>query len=163
MKNLCIDCGYEYEYDTSKPLGSSSVRCCKCRRKDSLKNKKKELLNIAGKGSIQCRKCGYGNSVHALNLMDGINTLEKLSSQEKAATQFILCNNCKTEVEANEVEFKVVSKNYPIEVDFFTREVVVVRKQIKPIVEYHHEFQDVEITTGGSEARSVSKKAKRLN
>lgn len=162
MKNLCIDCGSEYEYDYSRPLGSSSSRCAKCRKRDTIKAKKMALLMIAGVSSTQCRKCGYNNSIHALNLIDGVATLCDQTPEEKATTQFILCNNCKAEVEANEVEFKVTSKSYPISVEFYIREVKIVRTQIKPSVEYHQDYESVEVASDVGEVRQVSHKTKRI-
>ncbi len=162
--NICLDCGEDYNYDPSNPLGASSTRCPKCRKRDSVKNKKLKLFLIAGHGVAKCRKCGYNNSINALNLIDGVSFLDPPSPEVKAKQQFILCNNCKAEIDSHEIEFKVTnSKVTPIEVSFFLREVKVIRTEIKPSVEYHHDYQEVEIADNGGENARVVGKTKRIS
>lgn len=161
--NICLDCGGDYSYDPNKPLGASSSRCSKCRKRDTIKQKKIALLMIAGHGVLQCRKCGYSRCTSALLLKDAVGFMNEVSSQEekeiRARSQFILCLNCDAEIESNEVESKVTnSKSYPVEVEFYSREVRVVSTKIEPVVSYHHEYSDVEIVKSedGGEAKRVS-------
>ena len=107
-------------------------------------------MTIAGNGNMRCRKCGYDRPC-SLNLMDAVSRLEISTTQEQreaaARTQFILCNNCLGELQANEVEFKVTdSKVYPVEVEFYSRFVRVVRQKIEAKVNYSHDAIEPEIT-----------------
>ncbi len=99
---------------------------------------------------MRCRKCGYDRPC-SLNLVDAVSRLEVPTTQEQreqaARTQFILCNNCMGELQANEVEFKVIdSKVYPVEVEFYSRFVRIVRQKIEPSVTYSHDAIEPEIT-----------------
>ena len=151
----CIDCGIDYKYHSSKPLGASADRCCSCRKKDSVKNKKIILLNIAGGGEIGCRMCGYHNTILSLNLVDGVSILGKKDVTEEgkkkqAEKQFILCSNCLGEVEDNKVKYRVTNaKVIPIEVEFYTTKVEVVKTILKPKKQYSSDAIEAEITTDG--------------
>ena len=152
--NICIDCGSDYFYDPSKPLGASSERCPSCRKKDSEKNKKIILFNIASAGTVaMCRKCGYKNSPSAFVLMNAVALLGKPpdSFEEKkkqAERQFIVCLNCKAEIDSNEVEYKVTdSKSRPVKVEFYSRKVQIVREKIDPIVEFSSDAVEAEVVT----------------
>jgi len=159
---VCIDCGNDYKYDPNRPLGASTSRCPTCRKKDTAKQKTIALMMIAGHGVLQCRKCGYRNCSSALVLKDGIAFLDEASSQEekehRAKSQFILCLNCNAEIQSNQVTLKVTNaKVYPIEVEFYAREVRVVSTRIEAVVNYNSDYQDVEVTTDGSTAERVSR------
>lgn len=140
LMNTCIHCGNDYPYDSNDPKGASAAHCPKCRKRQSKKNKIIELLNIACNGNIMCRKCGYRNPV-ALSLFDGVMALSPPTNDEqrkiKAKTQYALCLNCAAEVDAEEVEVKVInSKVTPIQVEFYERKVVVIRQLIQPAASY---------------------------
>jgi len=151
--NICIECGTDYDYNPSKPLGASSERCCSCRKKDSEKNKKIILFNIASSGNPMCRKCGYRSSVSAMTLINAVTPIGKLpdgfeDKKKQAEKQFIVCLNCKAELDANEAEFKVLSsKCTPVDVEFYSRKVTVVREKIKQVVTYTDDAIEPEITT----------------
>ena len=136
--NTCIDCGCDYEYNASNPLGASSSRCPRCRKKDSSSNKKIILFNESSNNNIVCRKCSYRGSIHALVLIDGVERLAKPKTFEEelknAKTSFILCLNCQAEIKSNEVEYKVKdSKVYPIVVEFYSRHVTVVKSKLETL------------------------------
>ncbi len=163
----CIDCGAEYDYDSSRPLGSSSERCASCRKKDSARNKKIILLNIAGNGTPQCRMCGYSN-ISGLTLIDGINYLIKPSTlqqkEKNARKQFIVCYNCAAKLQSNEMEFKVTNPNsYPIEVEFYSRHVRIVREKLIPKVNYGSEAIEAEVTRDEPTGDRVGRKKEILN
>src|SRR6478609_8321502 len=155
MKRTCLDCGVDYEYNSQKSMGASSERCSSCRKKDSAKNKHLEILEVAGNGIARCRKCGYSGCVTALRFIDAVALLGKNAEShddkmERAKTQFILCLNCEEEVRSSTIEFKVINaKVYPVEVEFYSRKVTVVRNKIESFVDYNHEFQDTEVVTSG--------------
>lgn len=123
---------------------------------------------IAGNSVLQCRKCGYRGCSDALTMVDGIAFMDQPSSQEekerRAKSQFLLCLNCKAEVDASEVEFKVTdSKFYPIKVEFYAREVRIVKTKLEAVVNYNREFEDVEVTQdGGTTERVVTQKTRAI-
>ncbi len=128
--NTCIDCGYDYNYDPNNPLGSSSVRCCKCRKKQSKLNIKFNLLEIAGDGNVSCRKCGYSRSVSALKLLDAVDPIVKPKTKQQleaqARKQFIVCLNCEAEIQSDQVSIKTTNHTvYPVLVSFYESKVVV--------------------------------------
>lgn len=164
MLNTCVDCGNDYEYDPNRPLGTSSSRCLKCRRKNTELNKKLILILLAGNGKAECRKCGYKRSVNALLLIDAVDYLEPANSLEEKKkraqeAQFVLCLNCNAEVLANEVEMKV-TQTQPVKVEFYSRKVTVVREKIEPAIEDHDpESIETEIVSeyaGGAATRVIS-------
>lgn len=166
--NTCLDCGADYHYDPDNALGASSLRCPKCRKKDSEKNKKIILFNIAGKDVIRCRKCGYARSWSAIVLADTTNFINPATTQEereaRAKTQYLLCLNCAAEIKSGEVEAKVInSKVYPVEVEFYERQVQIVKTKITPIVSYNHNAIEAEIVSGGAETARVVGTPKRLD
>jgi Zn ribbon nucleic-acid-binding protein len=164
--NTCIDCGCDYEYDASNPLGASSTRCPKCRKKDSAANKKIILFNEASNSNIMCRKCGYQNNINALVLVDGVERLHKPKTFDQevanAKTQFILCLNCQAEIKSSEVEFKVTdSKSYPIHVEFYSRHVTVVKEKLKSF-NFSSNVIEAEITGDNPETTRVARSPERL-
>lgn len=140
--NVCIDCGVDYIYDPNNALGASSSRCTKCRKKDSKINKIIRLFEIAGD---RCIKCGYSGSIHALSLFNAIDPLSKPVTQEQleaqAKKQFVLCLNCKAEIENKVYEMQVISSS-PIKVEFYYRQV---RVELTKISTYINQSDDVEI------------------
>lgn len=151
MTNICIDCGREYDYDSSNPLGASAYRCCACRKRQSRKNKKIKLFFIASPNPA-CRICGYSNPV-ALNLVDAIERFNKPENEKEkeqaAKTQFIVCSNHLAEIQEGEIGFKVTnSKSYPVEVSFFSRKVLVVEEPLKAAIEYSSDAKETEVVTG---------------
>lgn len=159
--NICIDCGTEYHYDRSNPLGSSSIRCSKCRKKDTKLKKKLRLYEIAGS---KCLKCGYSRSIHALKLMDAIEPLHPSRTQEEleqqAKQQFPICLNCLAEIQNREVEMKVTSRS-PIKVEFYLTEVQVIKSKLET-VSISQDVIQVEVTqnepTEFRHAKSTSRK-----
>lgn len=126
----CIDCGRDYPYISTDPKGASADRCCPCRKKDSAKNKKLALLEIASPDRMECRKCGF-DYVFALNLVNGKEFIGTLPApKELAKTQFILCHNCLEQVKRGDVEFKADTKTYPVSVEFYETRVRVVKVEI---------------------------------
>ncbi len=94
--------------------------------------------------------CGYSN-ISGLTLIDGIEYLIKPSTQKEreanAKKQFIVCLNCEAQIKSGEVEFKVIdSKCFPINVEFYSRHVRVVKEKIEPKVNYGSEAVEAEIT-----------------
>lgn len=147
--NICRDCGEDYIYDSDKPLGSSSVRCAKCRKKNSKLNIKFELLEISGDGNIGCRKCGYQKNASALILIDAVTPLSKPKTKEElkahARKQFVLCLNCNAEIESEQVSVKINNANtYPVIVSFYESRVVI--EQIS--TPFNYESEKVEVVTG---------------
>jgi hypothetical protein len=169
MNTSCIDCGEEYEYNPSKPLGASSARCSRCRKRDSILNKKIILFNIAGNGNLQCRKCGYKDCVSALTLLDGKSFLGDPKTQDekevRAKSQFILCLNCDAEIKQCLFEFKVIDSScYPIEVEFYSLKVTIVKEKITPKVSYTHDAREAEIVGDSPEGISNAKaRVKRIS
>lgn len=165
--NTCLDCGKDYKYDPNDPRGASSLRCPACRKRETIKNKKIILFNIAGNGTIQCRKCGYSRCENAITLADTTNFLNKATTQEekenRAKSQYLLCLNCEAEIKSGEVEAEVVnSKSYPVVVRFYEKEVRIVRTEIKPSVEYSNDVSDVEVTTSDPASVRVVGTPKRI-
>jgi hypothetical protein len=139
--NTCIKCGVSYEYNSSCPKGCDSFHCTSCRKKNSDRNKKIKLFNIAGNGVAACRKCGYRKCVDALNLIDGVTSIISNPTKEQkekiAEKQFMLCNNCNSEAKANEFEYRVTNSScYPIEVKFYEVKVVIQKSEME--VEYNY-------------------------
>jgi len=165
MNTTCISCGSEYDYDPSNPLGCSSERCSRCRKRDSILNKKIILFNIAGNGTIQCRKCGYRDCIGALTLVDGKSYLDDPPKEVRAKTQFILCLNCDAEIKNGAAEFKVIdSKCYPIEVEFYSTKVVVVKTKLESFISYSHDAQEAEVVRGAPEGIGDAKaRTKRIS
>src|SRR6478735_1881537 len=165
--NVCIDCGSDYKYDSSNALGASSIRCAKCRKRDTKKQKRISILMIAGNGVLQCRKCGYRSCSGALILVDGVSSIDQPTSREekerRARAQFLLCLYCSAEINSSEVEFNVTdSKFYPIKVEFYAREVRIVKTKLEAVVNYNREFEDVEVTTDGAETERIVHEKKRF-
>lgn len=168
--NTCIDCGREYPYESANPLGSSTDRCCACRKKSSKLNKKIILLEIAGHGIIQCRKCGYSRSPNAIYLVDAILQINKAENEEslkrQAEKQFLLCANCKTELQFGEISMKVINSNCkPIDVAFYTKKVriVVEESRIESAVNYTSDAVEVEVVTGGDNLRHAPQIVRKLS
>lgn len=163
----CISCGNDYPYDCNKPLGSSADRCSRCRKHQTILNKKIVLLDIASNDNPKCYKCGYHNPT-GLILIDGIKPLFKpkneIQQSVQAKKQFILCLNCNSELEHNLIEVNVVdSKSYPIKVEMYEVNVQVVKKQIQPTIIYNdeHSIETEVVFSGGESAQAVNTK-KRL-
>lgn len=164
--NICLDCGRDYEYDSNNPMGSSSLRCPACRKKDSEKNKKIILFNIAGNENIRCRKCGYSRCLNAIVLADTKLYLNPATTQEekekRAKTQYLLCLNCSTEIKSGEVEAKIINtKVYPVEVEFYERRVQIVKTKLDSIT-YSSDVIEAEVTRDEPETSRVVGKAKRI-
>lgn len=150
MKTTCIDCGNDYNYDPNNPLGSSRDRCSTCRKKDSARNKKIILLEIAGAGSPVCRMCGYSD-ISGLTLLNAIEPLTKPTTQKEleaqAKRQFIVCLNCKAKVDAGEVSYRVVDSKPPMDIQFYSRHVHIRHVPIEAAVKFSHDVIETEITT----------------
>lgn len=166
--NTCIDCGSEYEYDSQKPMGASSDRCCSCRKKNTKLRYRDELLRIASAGELPaCACCHYNRFVGALNLVETKSYLERAKNKEeekkRAASSYILCNNCLAEKEANKIKAEVNRDFYPIRVSFYEEEVVVVKK--KKILTHMQNGIEAEVVTGDREIpelRSANARLKRI-
>lgn len=132
-ENICLSCGRDYAYDSANPKGASNKHCSNCRKKNTKRLKKLCLLNIATNDDVKCRICGYAKCIDALNLMDTRSFLVAPEEKERAMSQYVLCNNCKAEVDSGDVEFQVNdSKKYPVDVSFFVTNVVI-KKEYKQI------------------------------
>lgn len=164
---VCLDCGSDYEYDSDRALGASSIRCCNCRKKDSVNNKKIILFSTAcNNGVMECRKCGYKKCANALVLADTKVPFSPANTQEKkeafARSQYLLCLNCQEEIRSGQIEAAVInSECYPVDVEFFEREVVVVKKKVNS-VKYSTDVIETEITTDSPESRDPIREAKRV-
>lgn len=168
--NTCIECGDDYPYDPSNPLGASSVHCPRCRKRQSKLNKKIILFNIAGNGKIQCRSCGYSRSVNAIVLINGVNFLNENPNEEEkklqAKQQFLLCLCCDAQVKAGEVDFRVTnSKVSPICVEFYERKVVVCveKRRMEAAVNYSSDVIQTELSSDGDSAKRISRKTPRID
>jgi DNA-directed RNA polymerase subunit M/transcription elongation factor TFIIS len=129
-EQYCRDCGEAYIYDSSNPLGCSSVRCCKCRKKNSKLNIKFALMEIAGDGVVACRKCGYNRNVSALKLVDAVLPLSKPKTkyeiENQATRQYIICLNCDAEIHSEQVSVRVTdARSYPVLVSFYESRMIV--------------------------------------
>lgn len=163
MNVICLDCGNDYNYDPSNPLGASSNRCCKCRKRDSEKNKKLILLEIAGHGQIRCCKCGY-NNVAALALMDAVFPLggkaESFDERKRAAKdQYIICHNCREEIKAGEIEVKVKGLN-PVSVEFYAKVITVTKVMVGS--NEKSDALDCEITTDEPQTDRIPRAEKEI-
>lgn len=162
MNTNCIDCGEEYNWNPSHSLGASSTRCARCRKRSSVLNKKIILFNIAGNGNPQCRKCGYKDCIGSLTLLDGKSYLGDPKTQEekevRAKSQFILCLNCDAEIKHGMFEFRVIDSScYPIEVEFYSLKVTIVKEKIESKVSYTHDAREAEIVGDAPEGIGSAK------
>lgn len=161
LMKSCIDCGNDYDYDPNNPKGSSSERCAACRKRDSARNKKIILLNIAGHHNPICRMCGYSKT-GGLTLIDAIPCLSPPTTQQEkeaqALRQFVLCLNCKSQLDAREIQFKVINSKPPMEIEFYSRHVRIVEEKITPTVNYSHDVIETEITREEPEGDRVGRK-----
>lgn len=140
MNRICIDCGSDYSYDADNPLGSSSLRCCRCRQKNSAFAKRARLFEIAGG---RCAKCGYSGSIEALKLIDAvlpINGPPKTQEEKElqAHKQYTICLNCDAEINAKMYLAKIVSvpsaanPDQKVVVEFYLKDVQVVYTKVEP-------------------------------
>lgn len=166
METYCIDCGIEYDYNPSKPLGCSSLRCRKCRKKQTELNKKLILILLAGNGKAECRKCSYSRSSSPLRMVDATSHLYRATSQREREdrarrSQFVLCLNCLAEIDANEVEYKVSSTD-PVQVEFYSRHVTVVKEKLKSVEAPSSDVIETEVVTDGPKTSRVVGEKKRI-
>lgn len=125
--NTCIKCGSDYEYDSAKPLGSSSVMCASCRKKNTIENKKAEQLwKIIP--NPRCFKCGHTKTC-ALKPIPSVAAIDK--SEVDISSCFILCLNCEAEVKSGDIYTRVTnSKSRPVGVSFYQTRVTVLVQEL---------------------------------
>lgn len=164
---ICISCGNDYEYDCNRPLGASSERCSRCRKKQSILNKKIELLNIASNNNPKCFKCGYRNPT-GLILIDGVLPLIKPRNETQlklqAKRQFVLCLNCNSELQNNLIEIKVIDVSIqPIKVEIYEVKVEVVRQKLSTSINYKDGSEiEIEIVKDSAEPNFAIYSPKRI-
>lgn len=169
MNRYCIDCGGDYEYDANNPLGSSSLRCCPCRQKNSTFAKRVRLFEIAGG---RCLKCGYTGSIEALKLIDAVlplNGAPKTQEEKElqAHKQYTICLNCDAEINAKMYIAKIIQvpnshhPNAKVLVEFYLKDVSVVYTKVETPPEYITDT-NLEIITderAGQDARRGGREA----
>lgn len=101
-------------------------------------------------------------------MTDTVSYLSKATTHEekehRAKTQYLLCLNCSAEIKAGEVEAKVInSKSYPVVVEFYEREITVVKKKIEARVNYSNNAIEAEITRDEPKGARVVGTPKRID
>lgn len=167
MKELCVGCGLQYEYNPSDPRGATSIHCPSCQKKESRKKKRYDLLKLAGNGEVRCRCCGYSRFAYAINLHCVKDYLISTpTDEEKARASFLVCNNCKAAIDSGDIKFTVRNSNsYPIDVGFYETNVTVTEKEMPQFIHKKSDAVEMEVVDESEEqgqSRSVSRASKRL-
>lgn len=162
MSRICLDCGDDYEYDSNNPLGSSAIRCCPCRKKNSAFAKRARLYEIAGS---RCLKCGYSGHIDALKLVDAvlpINGPPKTQEEKElqASKQYTICLNCEAEISSKMYVARITSTK-PVKVEFYLKDVSVVYTKVEPVADIitDTDLEIVKDERAGQDARRSGREA----
>lgn len=164
-KNICIDCGIFFEYNSTLPKGATPDLCPNCSRRNSRSKLRLRLLKLAA-SSVECRRCGYQRSSRSLHLVPTksfiANTNSEKEQLERARYNVILCSNCKGEYDEGDLKMSVLdSSAIPPQVSFYMESVVVnrVEEEVKHLTP-SEDVIELEVLPAEPEERGEAKRKK---